>query len=655
MFKKILLTTTVILAVAGSSYGLSSQQAQFSKQAIKALEKKDYKSYYYLKSKLKGTSVYPYLQYKEISTDPSNFEQATIDNYIQQNKNSYWTGQLKDALATYYAGEDKWQLFNQYYSNDLGISGKCWVMQSEYEQGNKSKALDDYGKLWQNRVYMSSGCNEMQKLWDSSDNKPKDYVVNKAYNLAFANKFSDALWLLNTYVEKNDDYVNYISAWQAATKNPSKLDSFIAKYHKYKYFDKIFVEISKDLVKKDAVAYAKVWDSLKNKRYLNNKAKHECISVIAVSFARSQSPQAKDWLARVDKKYLDTIAWEWLLRVSIYNDNYKGYIKLYNQLPNKSQQEDAWKYWLAYSYKKTNQESKAKPILEELTKEPLEYYSFLASDELGKPYNFGNVSVDKLSVNDSKKLLAEDDIQQAIDLYQIGQYKDSTSLWKYDIRNKLKAKEITQIKDLARLAEENDMYYAAIFNMAVIGQYSDVDMLFPKAFISIVNKNANKYGIDRDLVLSIMRKETLFDVEAGSYAGAKGLMQVTIPTAKFIAKKYKLSLTGGNDMESQIFVPENNIKIGTTNLYFLEKLFKKNLILGIGAYNAGPGNVAKWLTKKEVPAKQWIENIPFGETRHYIRKVLVYMVVYNNFVFKNKKDKISNFLDSNLSDKQSFR
>ena len=655
MFKKTLLATTAIFAVVGSSYSLTSQQTQFSKQAIKALEKKDYKSYYYLKSKLKDTSIYPYLQYKEISIDPENFKQATIDNYISKNKDSYWTGQLKDDLATYYAGKDNWKLFNQYYNNDLGVSGKCWAMQSQYERGNKAKVLDDYGQLWQNRVYMPSSCDGMQKLWDASSNKPKNYVVNKAYNLAFANKFSDALWLLNTYVENNDDYVNYITAWQAATKDTSKLDSFIAKYHNYNRFNQIFIEISKDLVNKNPTAYAKVWDSLKNKSYLNDKTKHECISAIAVSFARSQSPQAKDWLARVDKKYLDTIAWEWLLRVSIYNDNYAGYIKLYNQLPKKSQQDDAWKYWLGYSYKKTNQESKATPILEELAKEPLEYYSFLASDELGKPYNFGNVDVDKLSKTDAKKLLSEDGIQQAIDLYQMGEYKDSTSLWKYDIRSRLKQKQITQIKELAKLAQENDMYYAAIFNMAVIGQYSDVDMLFPKAFISIVNKNADKYGIDRDLVLSIMRKETLFDVEAGSYAGAKGLMQVTIPTAKFIAKKYKLKLSGKNDIEKQIFIPENNIKLGTTNLYFLEKLFKKNLILGIGAYNAGPGNVAKWLTKKEVPAKQWIENIPFGETRHYIRKVLVYMVVYNNFIFKNKKDKISDFLGSDISDKLSFR
>lgn len=319
MLKKILLIPSLFVTI-GITYGLTNQQSQFSQQAIKALGNKDYKDYYYLKPKLKDTSIYSYLQYKEISIDPDKFEQSTIDSYLKGNENSYWTGQLKDELATHYANKYKWQLFNKYYNNDLGVSGKCWAMQAKHELGNKSKALDEYGQFWQNRVYMSARCNEMQKLWDASSNKPKEYIVNKAYNFAFVNKFSDALWLLNTYVDKNDDYVNYITAWEAATKDPSKLDSFIVKYHNYNRFNQVFVDISKDLVKKDATAYAKVWDSLKNKKYLSDKTKHECVSAIAVSFARSQSSQAKVWLAKVDKKYLDTIAWEWLLRVDIYNE-----------------------------------------------------------------------------------------------------------------------------------------------------------------------------------------------------------------------------------------------------------------------------------------------------------------------------------------------
>ncbi|ASG68453.1 murein transglycosylase [Francisella halioticida] len=657
MFSKNFVISCLLFLSVGIGYSLTTEQIQVSKQALRDLEAKDYKSYYYLKSKLKNTSIYPYFQYKEVSSDPELFKPSTIDAYFKQDNNKYWQDKLSDTLAQYYAQKQNWKLFKKYYKGDLGISGKCWNMQAEYESGDKHQALKEYGNLWQNRVYMPSSCSVMQKYWNKSDYKPKIYLTNKAYTLAFASKFDDSLWLLKTYVKNNEDYINYITAWQEATKNPVKLDGFIAKYHSYRKFNQVFVVISTNLINRNASNYAKIWDNLKNKRYLSKRAKQECISAIAVSFARSQLPEAKLWLERVDKQYLDVVAWEWLLRVDLYNNDFASYIKTYYQLPKKSQQNDAWKYWLAYSYDKQGQTSKAKNIYEKLIKDPLNYYSFLASDKLNKPYNFGNNIADKLSSYETKKLLSQDATEQAISLYQIGQYKDSTSIWCWSIRNKLKANQISEIKELVRLAEDNHMYYAAIFNMAVIGKYNNLDVLFPKAFIHTVNENVKRFGIDRDLVLSIMRKESLFDIEAGSWAGAKGLMQVTEPTAKFIAKKYKLSLIGNKSkgMNSQIFIPQNNIKLGTANLYFLEKLFDKNTVLGIAAYNAGPGNVAKWLNKREVPAPIWIENVPFGETRHYIRKVLMYMIVYNNFVFKDKKDNISKFLDHKLSEKQSFR
>ncbi|WP_082343462.1 lytic transglycosylase domain-containing protein [Francisella persica] len=654
MINKKFISSCMLILSSAIGYSLTTQQVKYSQKAIDALAKKDYKSYFYYKSKLKDTSIYPYLQYKEISTDPNIFKQSTIDEYFKQD-NSYWQNRLSDDLAQYYAKKHDWKLFGKYYKGDLGVPGKCWSMQAEYELGKKTKALNEYGQLWQNRVYMPAACNKIQKYWDNSNYKPRAYLTTKAYTLAFANKFDDSLWLLNTYVKDNKDYLNYISAWKQATKDSSKLDSFINRFNNYNYFDKVIVDISRDLIRKDAEGYARVWDNLKNKRYLSTKVKQQCISAIVVSFARSKSSQAKQWLTRVDKKYLDTTALEWLLRVDLYNNNFADYIKTYSQLPTKSQQNQAWKYWLAYSYDQLGEKQKAEKIFAELIQQPLDYYSFLASDRLGKPYNFGNDTATALS--NSKKLLAEDATAQAIDLYQVGQYKDSTSIWKWAIRNKLRDKHIDEIKQLASLAEVNHMYYAAIFNMSVIGNYNNIYMLFPKAFITTVNQNAQKFGIDKALVLSIMRKESLFDIEACSSAGAKGLMQVTEPTAKFIAQKYKLSLIGDKSqgMTGQIFIPENNIKLGIANLYFLEKLFDKNIVLDIAAYNAGPGNVAKWLNEKEAPAAIWIENVPFGETRHYIRNVLVYMIVYNNFVFKDKKYHISNFLDYKISNKQSFR
>ncbi|MDE4980174.1 lytic murein transglycosylase, partial [Francisella tularensis subsp. holarctica] len=99
------------------------------------------------------------------------------------------------------------------------------------------------------------------------------------------------------------------------------------------------------------------------------------------------------------------------------------------------------------------QKSQAEDIFESLTKTPLDYYSLLADDKLGKPYNFGNDFATALTNSETKKLLTEDTTVQAIDFYQIGQYKDSTSIWQWEIRNKLSDNQIDEIKQLASLAE----------------------------------------------------------------------------------------------------------------------------------------------------------------------------------------------------------
>jgi soluble lytic murein transglycosylase len=130
--------------------------------------------------------------------------------------------------------------------------------------------------------------------------------------------------------------------------------------------------------------------------------------------------------------------------------------------------------------------------------------------------------------------------------------------------------------------------------------------------------------------LAVIRQESNFDQNAQSPTGAKGLMQLMPGTAKSIAKKLGLPQQAyANDAKS-------NIMKGSA---YLDQLYSKygSIILAVAAYNAGPGNVAKWLDSIGDPRQyntieeklNWIESIPFAETRNYIKKVIENMVIYN--------------------------
>lgn len=132
---------------------------------------------------------------------------------------------------------------------------------------------------------------------------------------------------------------------------------------------------------------------------------------------------------------------------------------------------------------------------------------------------------------------------------------------------------------------------------------------------------------------ALIRQESEFNYIAKSPVGAYGLMQLMPGTARYIAKKIKM------DSSSYAVYPRSNLKSGI--YYFDEMMGNYNsLVLSICAYNAGPGNVNKWLKRygdfrkfKTLEEKMdWIEKIPFRETRMYVKKVLENTFVYSKII-----------------------
>lgn len=132
------------------------------------------------------------------------------------------------------------------------------------------------------------------------------------------------------------------------------------------------------------------------------------------------------------------------------------------------------------------------------------------------------------------------------------------------------------------------------------------------------------------LAHAISKQESAFDAKAVSSAGARGLMQVLPGTAKETAKKIGRSY----DLASLTGDPGYNLLIGTAYFSDLSAKFDGSMILAIAAYNAGPGNVRKWLDtlgdprRSDVDPVDWVERIPFAETRSYVQRVLENWQVY---------------------------
>ena len=153
-----------------------------------------------------------------------------------------------------------------------------------------------------------------------------------------------------------------------------------------------------------------------------------------------------------------------------------------------------------------------------------------------------------------------------------------------------------------------------------------VEALYPRGFSDQVERVCKANNVEPAIAYAIIREESRFQVESVSSSAARGVMQLIAPTAKHVAQ----SLGLGNLTLEQLYTPKTNIQLGVAYLRQLLDRFNGRLVFALAAYNGGPDNVARWLRTchDTVEDEQFINMIPFAETRRYVQKVIASYYIY---------------------------
>ena len=148
---------------------------------------------------------------------------------------------------------------------------------------------------------------------------------------------------------------------------------------------------------------------------------------------------------------------------------------------------------------------------------------------------------------------------------------------------------------------------------------------YPLAFDEIVDPVTKLIGLDKFLLLSIMRAESHYRINVRSQVGARGLIQMMPYTAIKVAR-----LIGDENFDFERFEnPVVNIAYGAYYLKHLLNYYQGNYFLAVAAYNAGPQAVNKWLKGcGACGIDEFVESIPFNETRRYVKKVVRFLARY---------------------------
>jgi soluble lytic murein transglycosylase len=191
---------------------------------------------------------------------------------------------------------------------------------------------------------------------------------------------------------------------------------------------------------------------------------------------------------------------------------------------------------------------------------------------------------------------------------------------------------------LANLLEDNQEHLAALQQLnrivealtplQVRGLSRDFwSLLYPKRFLDTVTRQTAGHDLSPYFILSLIRQESVFNPRAVSSVGARGLMQLMPATARRVARQ-----TGLKRLRLwQLFDPQTNITLGTHYLAAQLRHFDNNPVFALAAYNAGPRRVKTWRQRwPELPMDEFVEYIPFKETRLYVKLILRNLFVYES-------------------------
>ena len=231
------------------------------------------------------------------------------------------------------------------------------------------------------------------------------------------------------------------------------------------------------------------------------------------------------------------------------------------------------------------------------------------------------------------------------ELYQLGQDRDAFMLWQAE-RNRVQptvqptvAEQytdglmhlsrgenllgISQVEDLEdRETKEDQAQYQGISQ-----QLSYWQARYPFPFLKEIEFWSQQRQLNPLLVTALARQESRFEPKIRSAAGAIGLMQMMPGTGQWVAKNINLK-------QYNLENPSDNVQMGTWFLDYTHKQYNDNSLLAVASYNAGPGNVTHWLgTLGKSDPDEFVEAIPFDETRNYVRQVFGnywnYLRLYN--------------------------
>lgn len=509
------------------------------------------------------------------------------------------------------------RIYEPYYQG-LGFAKlDCLALQAELAVGRTRRVNRRAIDLWLVGTSQVSECDSVFKyLADKKLLGPIEYL--NRYDLTIEKRnFTLARWLAKEIDRK---HIDEASQWQRALAHPEDFLKRKRRQGDSEVLREQLVYAAEQLTYRDPELALRLWNKVTKKYKFAETQKLRTARHIALWTARDELPGAYDLLARLPVAAQSDEVLRWRARISLLHSHWANLLTDLSMMSDAERESEESRYWRAIALQHSGQIVAAQDDFEKLSV-ARSYYGFLAADELDKHYALDHVSLvaDEIAIT---ALVARHAIIRARELFLVGQEGRGRSEW--DAVTRAFADE--QKIQAAILADRWGWHSRAISTVASLDEIDDLSLRYPLPYQATFEHSSSLANIAPTWAYGVARSESLFMRDVRSSAGAVGLMQVMPATGRKVAKAISLPYSGLATLTN----PVSNIRLGTSYLGQMAKRYSGNQVLATAAYNAGPHRVDRWLPENgSLDARVWIENIPFTETRKYVKRVLAAQAIFH--------------------------
>ncbi|ALK93161.1 lytic transglycosylase domain-containing protein [Limnohabitans sp. 103DPR2] len=580
-----------------------------------AFKKNDKSQLSRLLPKAKGHALEPWAAYWELRVRLDQASTAEIQEFLTTYAGTYAEDRLRNDWLLQLGRQRDWALIAQEYprfrmNDDREV--RCYALGTD-AQLSKPETPAELKKLWYALRESDDGCTTVaEKLHDAKKLESLD-IWRKARLAMDNNRPRTAQSALNIESAELGKQAILIHA------DPQKyLDKRIVAFtRKRKELSVLaLIRIANTDPDKAAQLLEKKWGLM-----LTKEEHNWTWGVIGKQAAQKLQDNAHQYFSKVSRNQdLNDDLLAWKARAALRQGDWKAVATTLDAMED-AKNDATWIYWKARAQLSTAttdaQRTEATAALKSIAGVK-GFYEQLALEELGQAIS---VPVKPAPLTAQEKAAAQQNagLQRALYALSLGLRPEGNREWNYSTNlhtpGGMSERELLAAADLAC---SKQVWDRCINTSDRTKTQIDFDQRFPMPLKDTVLRKAKEVQLDPAYVYGLIRQESRFIMDAKSVVGASGLMQVMPATAKWTAKKIGLT----NFQVNQLNEHETNVAIGTGYLKLVLDDFDGSMPLAAAAYNAGPSRSRAWRKGPVLEAAIWAENIPFTETRDYVKKVL---------------------------------